>query len=241
MQRLKLTLEYDGTDFVGWARQPGLRTVEAELREALRRVFASFDELIVAGRTDAGVHALGQAVSVAVGGRGPATEHAAAALNAVLPSDVAVLSAEDVPDDFNARFSASGRSYRYRVLTARHAAPLRRARVHHYPRPLDEHDLDASAAVIVGEHDFEAFTKTKTHHDSFICTVRRATWRRTGDELIFEIDASRFLRHMIRSLVGTMLEQSPEDIRALLASGNRNDAGTTAPGRGLYLVSVAYD
>ena len=237
--RLKLTLEYDGTAFRGWAVQPGLRTVESEFQAALTQVYSGWRGLAVAGRTDTGVHALGQVASVDVEG-GPPADRAAEALNAVLPGDLAVIGGEEAEPDFHARHSARSRSYRYRILRRRNQSPLEAHRSWWYPKPIDEVALADSAELLLGKHDFRAFTPTTTQHAVLRRTVLEARWLERGELLEFEITANSFLRHMVRTLVGTMLELPPERIGELLEGQDRSNAGTTAPPWGLYLEQVQY-
>lgn len=237
----RLTLEYDGSAFAGWARQPGRRTVQQELERALavilRRETVS---VTVAGRTDTGVHAWSQVVSYE---GPPVPPHK---LNALLPDDVAALDARAMPPGFSARYDATSRAYCYRILARRTRSVHERGRALYMPHRLDRGALDACAAALLGTHDFTAFTPTETVHVRFRRDIHRAEWRTRGDVLEFGIEGDSFMRNMNRVLVGTMLEvargrRSIEDFVVLLGGAPRSRAGATAAPHGLYLAGVGYD
>ena len=245
MRTLKLTLAYDGTRFVGWQRQAEGESVQGLLEDALARFEGA--PLIVhgAGRTDAGVHALGQVASVRVSCAHD-VETLRRALNAQLPEDVRVLSVEDASLDFHARFSAKAKTYRYMIRNAPIAMPFERAYVWHLPERLDVEAMQRAAALLVGTHDFAAFQSVGSQTPGSVRTVLRSSIVQPEPSLLgYEVTGEGFLRHMVRALTGTLVEvgrgwRDPASILSLLTTGRRSDAGATAPPHGLFLVSVDY-
>jgi tRNA pseudouridine38-40 synthase len=243
VRTVRLDIEYDGSGFRGWARQPGLRTVQGELEAALATVLREQVTLTVAGRTDTGVHARGQVASFETAAELP--PDLARSLNGVGPEDVTVTAAEAVADGFDARRDATSRTYRYRVLARRSPSPFESGRALWWPHRVDREALDACAASLPGSHDFTAFTPTQTDHVRFERDILAAAWHSEDKILAFLITADAFMRNMVRALVGTMLEvassrRAVDDFTRLLNGAPRSAAGDTAPPHGLYLESVAY-
>jgi len=241
---VKLEIEYDGSQFKGWAKQPGQRTVQQELEAALETVLREPVELTVAGRTDTGVHAEGQVASFVTAAEVPA--NLAQRLNGLGPRDIAVTAAIPVHDGFDARRDATSRTYRYRILARSSSSPFEENRALWWAHKVDYGTLEACAAALIGTHDFTAFTPTQTDHVHFDRDILGAAWSQEGDITNFHITADAFMRNMVRILVGTQLEvasgrRTLESFTQLLRGAPRSQAGETAPSHGLYLESVSYD
>jgi tRNA pseudouridine38-40 synthase len=245
VRTLKITLAYDGTRFVGWQRQAEGESIQGLLEDALARFEGAPVTAHGAGRTDAGVHALGQVASTRVTFlHDPRT--LTRALNAHLPPDVRVVSVNDVDESFHARFSARAKTYRYQIRNTAVADPFDRAFVWHLPEPLAQGEMAEAAAMLVGTHDFSAFRSVGSEVANSVRTVWRSEWRSNDGLLTYEVSGDGFLRHMVRAVVGTLVEigrgwRQPAEIAALVSGATRAEAGATAPPHGLFLVSVDYD
>jgi tRNA pseudouridine38-40 synthase len=241
---LKFTLSYDGTRLVGWQRQAQGDSVQGLLEDALARFEGASVTVHGAGRTDAGVHALGQVASAVVSFDHEVTT-LQRALNVHLPQDVRVLSVVEAAPEFHARFSARAKTYQYRIRNTPVADPFERWYEWHLPEPLDLAAMEKAAAALVGTHDFIAFQSVGSETSGTTRTVTRSTWRDTGGLLTYEISGDGFLRHMVRAIVGTLVEvgrgwREPEKVAALLEPRTRAEAGATAPAHGLFLLCVDY-
>jgi tRNA pseudouridine38-40 synthase len=244
MRNLKITLAYDGARLVGWQRQAEGLSVQGLLEDALARFEGAPVTVHGAGRTDAGVHALGQVASVQLT-CGHDASTLTRALNAQLPDDVRVLAVEDVSPEFHARFSARSKTYRYQIRHGTIADPFERAYVWHMPERLSVDAMQIGAGILIGTHDFAAFQSTGSPTRGSVRTVTQSTLTDVDGRMVYEISGDGFLRHMVRAIVGTLVEigrgfREPESIAALVRGSARGDAGPTAPPQGLFLVRVDY-
>src|SRR5277367_2300956 len=250
MRNLKIVLAYDGSEFSGWQVQPDAATIQGTLASAIGRVTGEKVLPQGSGRTDAGVHALAQVATFSTESPIPA-QNLVKALNHVLPPSIRLIQASEQPLDFHARRSAHAKTYRYRVYRGEICSPFLARYVWHYPFPLDEDAMHRAARLVIGEHDYTSFAAVDSERgreDETISNVRTISvsgWERAEGELVYTVQGSGFLHHMVRNLVGTFVlvgrgTLKPEDITGILAARNRSAAGATAPASGLYLVSVEY-
>jgi tRNA pseudouridine38-40 synthase len=245
MPTVKLILEYDGSRYAGWQRQPDQPTIQEAVETAVLQLTQATVSVIGAGRTDSGVHALGQVASFRI--ERPWTPREwIRGMNARLPEDIAVRSAEVLPDDFHARYAARGKLYEYRILNRGERPAVDRAYVWHVHKTLDQQAMEHAATFLVGSHDFSSFEGSLTDNEDPVCDLRQLSLSRQGDLLTIHAYADRFLKHMVRSIVGTLVEvghakRKPEAVKAILAAKDRTAAGRTAPPQGLFLVRVDYE
>jgi tRNA pseudouridine38-40 synthase len=248
MRNLKLALSYDGTEFLGWQVQPEGATIQGVLASAIGRLTGEKVLPQGSGRTDAGVHALGQVATFVTQSPIP-PENLVVALNDILPSAIRVLEASEVPAEFHARKSVRAKTYRYRVYRGAICSPFLARYVWHYPYPLDENEMQEVAGLIVGEHDFTSFAAVDPERGreegSNVRQIFSSGWERQNDEFVYTVRGNGFLHHMVRNLVGTFLQAGKgtfkaSDLTCILAARSRSAAGATAPARGLCLVSVEY-
>ncbi len=244
MPRLMLTIEYDGTGFLGWQSQSGGGTVQDEIERAILEVTGEKIRIDGSGRTDAGVHALGQVATFDSDSTIP-PDNFAAALNRELPDTITVLESRAVDGEFHARYSAKGKTYRYVIVNRPARASLDRDRAAYMRGPLDADAMSDAAGAFVGEHDFRAFACETEADKDCVRTITRCDVARHGDRITIEVEGSGFLRKMVRTIVGTLIEagrgkMSPGDVAAVIESRDRKIAGRTAPPQGLYLVEVKY-
>ncbi len=242
MRRIALTLEYDGTDFVGWQIQPRGRTVQEELEAALGRIFQTDTRATAAGRTDTGVHALGQVVHFDTGSSMPLyrIRHA---LNGLLKPDTVVRDIWQAEPSFHARFDAIGREYCYRIV--RHPTALLRHLTWHVPYDLDLEKMSEGCGALLGRHDFASFCQAASAAEGTECVIKSLVWQRTDSELRMTVRANRFLHHMVRTVVGTSVEIGRgrwecDRMKAILDGKDRKIAGPNAPPHGLCFVRVDY-
>ncbi len=247
MRHIRITVSYDGTAYHGWQVQPGLATIQATLQAVLAEIEGVAVHVDGSGRTDAGVHALAQVAAFRLANPIPC-ENLCKAMNRLLPRDIRVLSAAEAPPDFHPRYRAVAKTYEYRILRAEICPPFERFHVYHHPYPLDEARMLELAPALEGEYDFSAFAASDEDDQLGRSKVRRifsSSLESSGDRLIYRVRGSGFLKHMVRNIVGVLLEAgkgnvSQTDFEARLAPGCRIPAGPTAPARGLFLVSVEY-
>jgi tRNA pseudouridine38-40 synthase len=247
MRRIRVTLSYDGADFHGWQVQPGLPTIQSAVETVLAEIEGAPVHVTGSGRTDAGVHALAQVAAFSLANPIP-VENLRKAMNRVLPRDIRVIEASEAPENFHPRYDAIAKTYEYRILRAEICSPFDRRYVHHHPYPLNEAWMIELALLLQGEHDFAAFAAADERDRwglSKIRTIHSSSFARADDRLIYRVRGSGFLKHMVRNIVGVLIEAGKgnlarEDLIARLQPECAIPAGPTAPARGLFLINVEY-
>jgi len=247
MRRIRIALAYDGTDFHGWQVQPELPTVQGTLEGVVGEIEGAFVRVEASGRTDAGVHALAQVAAFSIANPIP-SENLKRAMNRLLPRSIRILAAEEVAAEFHPRFQARAKTYEYRIWRGEICSPFERRYVLHHPYPLDLERMIEAVSVIDGEHDFSAFAASDERDEegaSKVRTIFSSRLEPAGERLTYRVRGSGFLKHMVRNIVGTLLEVGKgnldaQGVCALLTPGVTSKAGPTAPARGLFLVGVEY-
>lgn len=245
LRRIKLTIEYDGSEFHGWQVQDNAHTVQAEMEDAVFKITGEKVRVTGAGRTDTGVHALGQVAHFDTGSTIPADKFKYA-LNSVLPASVAVVCSEEADFSFHSRFSATGKTYEYKILNRPIRSPIMEKRAWHMREALDFEALRQASELFTGTHDFSSFCASGRIISDFERSIYLSEWNIQNDLLIYRVTGNGFLYNMVRIMAGTMVEvgmgkRKPESILDILQGKNRVLAGITAPPQGLYLVKVHYD
>ena len=244
MRNIKVTIEYDGTNYHGWQIQPNAITVQAALQDALTKITKTQTLIIGAGRTDTGVHAAGQVANFHTRSQMPPLAFQKA-LNATLPRDIVIINVEEVSPDFHARFSAVSRTYRYTILNRAYPSALLRNNTYFFSEPIDVQGANTACQSLVGVRNFSSFQRSGSERINPICKICECRCWREGDLVYFEIEAEAFLRGMVRAIVGTVLKlhdrkDGVNQLHKILDAHNRSEAGASAPPHGLSLLCVKY-
>ena len=245
MRNIKLTIEYDGKDFNGWQKQPGKPNIQGSIEYAIEQITGEKIELFASGRTDAGVHSLGQTANFKTESKIP-IEKFAKAINSRLKKSVVIKSAEEVDERFHSRYSVKSKTYRYIINNSENGTAIYRNMQYNYPERLNEKQMDEAIKYFVGEHDFKGFKASGTSSKSSVRTIYSASVKRNGDLVEIYITGNGFLYNMVRIIAGTLLEVGigkikPTEITEIIEAKDRKRAGKTLPPQGLCLISVEYE
>ena len=244
MRNIKLTIEYDGKDFNGWQKQPNKLNIQGEIEKAIEEITGEKIDLIASGRTDAGVHSLGQVANFKTNSTID-VEKIPYAINSKLKKSIVIKSAEEVPERFHSRYSVHSKTYRYTINNSKFGTALYRDMEYHFPIELDEKKMQKAAKFFEGEHDFKAFKASGTSSKSSVRTIYKATVERKDDRVIIELTGNGFLYNMVRIIAGTLIDVGigkikPEEVKEIIEKKERKNAGKTLPARGLCLLEVDY-